>query len=437
MGDKLTTQPYKGSRDFFPEEMRFRSWMFHKMGAAVQSFGFERVDAPLIEPIEIYLAKTSEEIVGQQIYAFTDRGGRNVAIRPEMTPTVARMVAAKIRELPRPIRWYSIPNLWRYERPGKGRLREHWQLNVDIFGARDPFLADVEILQVAVALMREFSAKPDQFNVYLNHREILNAFLENILGLPNEKWAEVTRVMDKKEKVSPEEFAQLLGEQGLSGEKIEILKNYLERGFDFLRDNSEKLGGAVSYLFELMEALEAVGLKEHVQYNPGVVRGFDYYTGIVFEIFDNHPDNRRSLFGGGRYDNLVGAFSKESLNAVGFGMGDVTFQEFLRLHDLLPQLVSGRDVYVCSFAGSQLRAAALAAGDLLRRAGLRVEVSGGGDKLKKQFEEADAKKVPFAILIGDEELQSKSVVIKDMAAGSQEVVELDKAAEYLKSALGR
>ncbi len=435
MSEKLTTNPYKGSRDFYPDEMRFRSWMFHKMGRAVQSFGFERIDAPLIEPIDIYLAKTSEEIVSQQIYSFTDRGKRHVAIRPEMTPTVARMVAAKVRELPRPIRWYSIPNLWRYEKPGKGRLREHWQLNVDIFGCRDPFLADVEILQVAIAIMHEFMANREQFKVYLNHRQILNHFLEKMLQLAPEKWAEVTRVMDKKEKVQPDEFNKLLKEQGLDDTQIKQLQQYLETGLDFLKKNAKELGEPAQYLFDLLAALEAVGLSDFIEYNPSVVRGFDYYTGIVFEIFDNHPENRRSLFGGGRYDNLVGAFSKESLNAVGFGMGDVTFQEFLRLHGLLPELKPAKDIYVCSFAERKLQEAAMVAAANLRRSGFQVETSGGGEKLKKQFEEANAKNIPFVALIGDEEIEKETIVIKNMIDGSQESVPTGEMDQYLKNAL--
>ena len=179
----LTTQPYKGTRDFFPEDMRFREAMFAVMHRVVRQYGFDQIDAPIIEPVDLYLAKTSEEIVGQQIYSFKDRGDRLVAIRPEMTPTVARMVAARFQETPKPVRWYSIPNVWRYEQPGKGRLREHWQLNCDIFGAASEKLADLELLNLAVDLLRGYGATGQHFKVYLSHRSILNGVLLSLIHI--------------------------------------------------------------------------------------------------------------------------------------------------------------------------------------------------------------------------------------------------------------
>ena len=179
----VSAKPYKGSRDFYPQDMRIRDWYFGRLSEVCESFGFEKIDAPLIEPVELYLAKTSEEIVNQQIYSFEDRSGRKVAIRPEMTPSVSRMIASKLRELGKPIRWYSIPNLWRYERPGKGRLREHWQLNADIFAAQDPFIADCEILQLALNILITFGAKKGDFILKVNHRGILTHLLEHILKI--------------------------------------------------------------------------------------------------------------------------------------------------------------------------------------------------------------------------------------------------------------
>ncbi|MES0489064.1 MAG: histidine--tRNA ligase [Leptospirales bacterium] len=425
MKDKISTKPYRGSRDFYPDEMRFRSWVFEKLSTVVESFGFEKIDAPLIEPIEIYLAKTSEEIVSQQIYSFTDRGGRNVAIRPEMTPTVARMVAGKIMELPKPIRWYSIPNLWRYERPGRGRLREHWQLNADIFGAKNEEHVDIEIVQLAIELLKSFGADETQFKLYLNHRQILNDVFENIIALKPEIWANVSRIMDKKEKISEQEYTEFLTEQGLNETQISILNEYMNSGLDFITKNSEKIGPSGEAFLNVISALEKLGYQKYIEYNPGVVRGFDYYTGLVFEVFDSHPDNARSLFGGGRYDNLVGTFSKQSINAVGFGMGDVTFAEFLKLHNLIPETNRKTQIYFASFAEKELRIESLKLAMDLRNKGYFVENCSGDKKLTRQFEEANAKSIPVVLLQGEQEVQDKTIAIKNMSTGEQTTVPIE------------
>ncbi|MDH4263288.1 MAG: histidine--tRNA ligase [Spirochaetia bacterium] len=436
MADYLSTAPYKGTRDFYPDEMRIRTWMFQNISEVLESFGFEKIDAPLIEPVEMYLAKTSEEIVNQQIYSFTDRGGRNVAIRPEITPTVARMVAQKIRELPRPIRWYSIPNLWRYEKMGKGRLREHWQVNADLLGTSDEIMADVEILQLANEVLAKFGASKEHYQVYINHRKILNLVFEKILKIPVEKWAAISRVMDKKEKISAEEFTQMLISEGLAQAQAEELKKYMSSGMDYLKSNGIENEECVFRFLEVFKILDSLGYGELVQYNPAVIRGFDYYTGLVFEIFDKHPDNRRSLFGGGRYDNLVSAFSKDAINAVGFGMGDVTFVDFLKAHNLLPEIKRNTEIYIAVFASddndSNVRLNNFKLSANLRKAGFRVELSSGHKKLGKQFDEAHSKNIPFVVLQGAEETKKNSVMIKDMSTGAQEEVPYDQLTSIMR-----
>ena len=439
MSEYLSTAPYKGTRDFYPDEMRVRTWMFQKVSEALESFGFEKIDAPLIEPVEMYLAKTSEEIVNQQIYSFVDRGERNVAIRPEITPTVARMVAQKIRELPRPIRWYSIPNLWRYEKPGRGRLREHWQVNADILGTSDEIMADVEILQLANEVLAKFGATHDHYQVYINHRKILNLVFEKILKLPSGKWAAVSRVMDKKEKVSEDEFKQMLFTEGLTESQAEDLKKYMTSGMEYLKTGGIETEECVLQFIEVLETLHAMGYGNLVQYNPAVIRGFDYYTGLVFEIFDKHPDNRRSLFGGGRYDNLVSAFTKDAINAVGFGMGDVTFADFLKAHNLLPEVKRNTQIYIAVFsqveANSPVRLNNFKISSELRKAGFRVELSSGHKKLGKQFDEAHSKNIPFVILQGADEIQKKTVMIKELSTGVQDEVAYDQLIQILKDKL--
>jgi histidyl-tRNA synthetase len=419
----LSTQPYKGTRDFFPEDMRFREAMFSVMHRVVRQYGFDQIDAPLIEPIDLYLAKTSEEIVGQQIYSFTDRGDRKVAIRPEMTPTVARMVAARFHETPKPIRWYSIPNVWRYEQPGKGRLREHWQLNCDLFGAASEKLGDLEILSLAVDLLRGYGADASQFRLYLSHRSILNGVLGGELKLPQEKWPAIARIMDKKAKVKPEAYVAMLEAEGVTALQRAELDFFLIEKLDYLKKKYH-LEGA-SYVLEVMQELKNLGLGDYVEYDPSVVRGFDYYTGLVFEVFDTHPENRRSLFGGGRYNNLVGAFGKETLNAVGFGMGDVTLEDFLRTHQLLSDQPRKVDLYI-ALIDEKLGGYALSLARKLRARGLSVEVSLGAGKLGKQFQEAEKKQIARVIILGEDEAASGVYTVKTLSTGEQAKLTVDQ-----------
>ncbi|HRP68061.1 MAG TPA: histidine--tRNA ligase [Turneriella sp.] len=413
---QLSTQPYKGTRDFFPDAMRFREKMFAVMHKTVRSYGFDQIDAPILEPIDIYLAKTSEEIVGQQIYSFTDRGERKIAIRPEMTPTVARMVAARFHETPKPIRWYSIPNVWRYEQPGKGRLREHWQLNCDIFGAPNEKLADLEILNLAIDLMRGYGANESHFKLYLSHRGILNGVLGKELKLPPEKWAGVARIMDKRAKIKPDAYIEMLRAEGVGDNEQQELDLFLNEKITYLKKKSH-LEGA-SYVVEMLQSLEEIGLNAFVEYDPSVVRGFDYCTGLVFEVFDAHPDNRRSLFGGGRYNNLVGAFGKENLNAVGFGMGDVTLEDFLRTHQLLGDVPRKVELYI-ALMDEKLLEHAMQLASTLRARNLSVEVSLGAGKLGKQFQEAEKKGIPRVLILGEDEAKSGVYSVKTLTTGEQ------------------
>lgn len=418
----LSTQPYKGTRDFFPEDMRFREAMFSVMHRVVRQYGYDQIDAPIVEPIDVYLAKTSEEIIGQQIYSFTDRGDRKVAIRPEMTPTVARMVAARFHETPKPIRWYSIPNVWRYEQPGKGRLREHWQLNCDLFGAASEKLGDLEILSLAVDLLRGYGADASQFRLYLSHRSILNGVLGAELKLQQDKWPAIARIMDKKAKVKPEAYVAMLEAEGVTALQRAELDFFLIEKADYLKKKYHLEGAA--YVLEIIEELKTLGLDAFVEYDPSVVRGFDYYTGLVFEVFDTHPENRRSLFGGGRYNNLVGAFGKETLNAVGFGMGDVTLEDFLRTHQLLTDQPRKVDLYI-ALLDDKLGGHALALARKLRARGLSVEVSLGAGKLGKQFQEAEKKQIARVIILGEDEAASGVYAVKMLATGEQAKLTVD------------
>jgi histidyl-tRNA synthetase len=396
---QLSTQPYKGTRDFYPEDMRVRRWMFDRFREAVGRYGYQEYDGPMLEPFDLYAAKTGEEIVNQQLYWLVDRGDRKLAVRPEMTPTLARMVAAKVNELPRPVRWFSIPNLWRYERPQRGRLREHWQLNVDVLGG-DPLQADAEILGVALELMRAFGGEK-YASIRVNNRRLMDHFFKDVLQLSAETALATTKALDSRAKIGEEAYAKWLSDLGVSAHQRERMEKFFASSFEEVaRDIPCRGTEELSALFGMMKES---GAGEQVVFDPTVLRGMDYYTGTVFEIYDISPENRRALFGGGRYDDLLGLFGKTKLPGVGFGMGDVGFQNFLEVHGLLPSITAGIDAFV-SLPRADLRGTAEQVARALRAAGLRVitplEVGGFGAQLKQ----ATKLGARFAVLFGDTEL---------------------------------
>lgn len=396
----LSTDPYKGVRDFYPEDMAVQRYIFDTWAKTAESFGFERYDASVLEPSDLYKSKgaENEEMVNEQTYTFTDRGDREVTLRPEMTPTVARMVAGRKRELVFPLRWYSIPNLFRYERTQRGRLREHWQLNCDIFGADDTS-ADVEIISLAYHTFSNFGATADTFTIKVNDRSALNKQL-NDAGIVDEATIRaVTNVIDKKAKVSSEDFRSMLNEAA---------------GFEF--SLPEAVPEEVS---KVLAGLTALGITNAV-YDPSIVRGFNYYTGTVFEFFDNSPENNRSLLGGGRYDNLTGLFSTEPVSGIGFGYGDVTMRDFLETHGLLagrvPSSAASLAILTTDTAFN-IDAERLAAE--FRAAGVRTAVDIGNKKLDKKMSDANKRGVPFVLVYGENERNSDSYIVKRMSDGSE------------------
>jgi histidyl-tRNA synthetase len=413
----LSTDGYKGTRDFYPEQMRFRRWAFGQLGAVCESFGYEPYDGPMLESFDLYAAKTGEEIVNRQLYHLKDQSDRRLAVRPEMTPTMARMVAAKIGELPRPIRWYSIPNLWRYERPQRGRLREHWQLNVDVLGG-DILQADLEILSVATSLISSFGSEA-AVEVRINHRALVDHFFEKELSLEGASKLAVMKLVDAKDKMKPEAYEQGLVQCGLDASQIQKLKNFFSLSLDELHRLHPNEGS--EHLLALFKILPKSIGKNKIQFDPSVMRGLDYYTGMVFEIFDTHAENRRAMFGGGRYDNLIGLFGKESLSGVGFGMGDVTLENFLEVHGLKPKIQTNIDVLVGCTTDQELERT-LTAATRLRASGANTMTAlrsmGFGDTLKSTHKHG----VRFALLFGEDEWNRGAVLVKDLREGTQEEV---------------
>lgn len=409
----LSTQPYKGARDFYPEDKRIQKYVFSKLRQVVESFGYQEYDAPFLEPFEIYAAKSGDEIVNDQLYSFEDRGGRKVAIRPEMTPSVSRLVAAKRQELPYPLRLYSIPNLWRYERPQRGRLREHYQLNVDIFGV-DGAEADAEIMQVADTILKALGAQPDMYKININSRQAMVAAM-NSFGLNESELKAAYKLVDKMPKLEESDFDKLIAEQ-LGQDKAAKLRDYLK---------TDQPPEKVQRIIDILQASDV----SSAVYEPSVVRGIEYYSDIVFEVFDTNPENARSLFGGGRYDGLVELFGVEHLPVVGFGMGDVSLLNFLETHQLLPALKPETD------------AAVILVGDIykevqpvlsqLRSKNINLAVDNSGRKLDAQIKNAVKSGVRYALFIGEQELGSNSFKLRDLEKGEEKQLSLDEIASTL------
>ncbi len=417
---KLSTQPYKGARDFYPEDKRLQKYMFNTMRKVVERYGYEEYDAPILEPIEMYLAKSGEEIVHEQTYVFEDRGGRTVTIRPEMTPTVSRMVAAKRQELAYPLRWYSIPNLWRYERPQRGRLREHWQLNVDLFGLPDA-TAEAEIIQTSDAILKAFGATHDMYSIKLNSRKLMDFIMHDYLGLNETQTHTIVKLIDRMHKMPSETFAAEADsvftptqrDEGASNKLLGLLKiKQIDHLPEAIRDHD-----SLVKLKELMETLKDNRVTNAV-FDITLMRGFDYYTDIVFEVFDKHPENNRSMFGGGRYDGLVGLFGVEPVPTVGFGMGDVTLQNFLEVHDLLPKLRPETDVYVVLIGDVYAQAQKIITE--LRDMGANVAVDTTGRKPDKQIKTAVKKGIHYAMFIGEKEIKDELYVVRNLMTSVEE-----------------
>lgn len=432
----LPTQPYKGARDFYPEDKRLQKYLFGVYRQVAERFGYEEYDAPILEPVELYKAKSGEEIVNEQTYVFKDRGDRTVVIRPEMTPSVSRMVAAKRQELAYPLRWYSIPNLWRYERPQRGRLREHWQLNVDIFGVAG-LEAEHEAIELADAILQAFGAKRSMYKISLNSRKLTDAIMNDYLELSKEQAHATIKLVDRMHKMEPAAFKAQLDEiltpsqlkAGLNKKLLGLLK------VTSLSDLPKELAehASVGELKTLFELLANSGIT-NLAFDVTLMRGFDYYTDIVFEMSDSDDQNNRSMFGGGRYDGLVGLFGVEPVPTVGFGMGDVTLQNFLESHKLLPVLKAETNLYVV-LVGNVYEPAQTVIKEL-RAAGLNLAVDISGRKPDKQTHSAAKKGSRYVLFIGVQELASGQFTLKDLNSGQESKLSIEQlASDATKSRL--
>jgi histidyl-tRNA synthetase len=426
----MPPQALPGFRDFYPADFALRAHIFRTWRTVAARYGFEEYDGPPLEPLELYTAKSGDEIVGQ-LYNFTDTGGREVALRPEMTPTLARMVAARANGLKKPIRWFSIPQLFRYERQQRGRLREHFQLNCDLIGEPGP-LGDAEIIALAVDAVRAFGLGPEDVRVRVSDRRVLTALL-GALALGEAQSATVYQVLDKFGRVPREASIGRLREAGIGGAAIDRLLAATSAGsWDRLRDETRGLAGvaeAGAALSRTTGALEAMGLGAFVDLDLTIVRGLAYYTGTVFELFDARGQ-LRAICGGGRYDNLLQALGGVDLPALGFGMGDVVLAELLRDRGLAPGEPASIDVFVAGVTEEDLPHV-LALAHQLRDAGLRAEYALSAQAVGRQLKLADSRGARLAVVIGPDDRARGEVVVKDLAGKTQAAVARDAAITHL------
>ncbi len=413
----------KGTRDFYPEELAQRRWLYERIREVSESFGYQEYDGPFLERLELYAAKSGEELVKEQSFVFPDRGGDMIALRPELTPSLARMVAARARSLPTPIRWWSFGPFWRYERPQKGRTREFFQWNIDLLGFNNPE-ADAELVAIAATFFRALGLGPDQVKILINSRNLVDGQLSK-LGLTPEERPAALRLIDRRDKMEPTAWAAYAGEIGLTPRQFDGLQQMLAD-----RDAWNQAPDLVA----LFQATEPLGIQEYLAYDATVIRGLDYYTGPVFEARDQVGEYR-AILGGGRYDNLVGDVGGDPVPGTGFAMGDVVIGLVLQQAAARPALrANPADVLVTTFDQTSA-AASLRLCARLREAGLRVEWFPEGGRLPRQLKYADRQGIPLAAIIGPDEAAVGRVTIKDLRSGVQTDGPLSEAAALVRTAL--
>jgi len=415
----ILVRPCRGMRDFYPDQMVIRQWLFEKMREAARLFGYQEYDGPALEPLALYAAKSGEELVKKQTFILKDRSGQKLALRPELTPTLARMVAQKQGQLNMPLRWFSIGPRWRYERPQKGRTREFYQWDVDLIGI-DSSEADAEVIAIAVELLRSIGFSAEQVVVKVNNRRFLEQKL-NFIEVPKSKIQIVFSAIDKKDKMSDKNWKEYLKEIGLNKLQIEDLQG-------ILKDND--FSGESDELTTLFSTLKDLGVADYVEFDPTVVRGLEYYTGTVFEARDR-GEEFRAILGGGRYDNLVEVVGGREVTGVGFACGDVVMEEVLKKFDLWPSLnPTPTSVLVTALDDSCYRAS-LQFTSRLRKNQVSTELYLVPVKLNKQFKYADKRGIDWVVVLGPKEIANKSVTLKSLKTGQQETISQNQAIKKL------
>ncbi len=416
-------RPVRGTRDFYPEDMTFRRWLYAKIREASERFGYQEFDGPFLERLDLYAAKSGEELVKKQSFVFEDRGGEMVALRPELTPSLARMVAAKSGALPRPIRWWSFGPFWRYERPQRGRAREFFQWNIDLLGIESPE-ADAEIVSAGAEFLRSVGLSPDAVKILVNDRRLAESQLDNI-GIGPERRGLAFRLIDRRDRMPPDKWADWSLEEGLSREELEQMQVLLE---------DREAWRSSAPLQRFFEATDSMGVGDYVAYDPAVIRGLDYYTGTVFEARDS-AGKFRAIFGGGRYDDLVSAVGGDPVPGTGFAMGDMVIRLVLEQYDATPALdARPAEVLVTTFDEGTLMPALKLATEF-RGSGLEVEWYPLAEKLAKQLKYANRVGARVAVILGPDEIAAERVTIRDLLTGEQQSIPRREAAALVSRIL--
>jgi histidyl-tRNA synthetase len=418
---KNIIKPVKGTRDFYPEDMSIRTWLYKNVRHASELYGYQEYEAPILETIDLYAAKSGEELVKEQSFVFPDRGGDLITLRPELTPSLTRMVAQRQHQLLFPIRWWSFGPFWRYERPQKGRAREFFQWNIDLIGVANPE-ADAELVAIIATFFRLVGLDPNQVVILVNDRQLIDNELKS-LGISPDKRSDVFRLIDRRGKMQPFEWEAYALEIGLSQQQLSELKTLLE-------DN--ELWKKSPELVDFFEVLSALNAIDYVRFDANIIRGLDYYTGIVFEAQDLGGEVRRAILGGGRYDNLLADVGGKPLPGVGFAMGDVVITLILENAGLLPKETgnSPAPVLVTVFDKEHLRYSFALAAEL-RQQGLKVATYPQPERLSKQFKYADRLGFKFALVIGPDEINTGKVTLKNLKTGHQVELQYDRAAAII------
>lgn len=419
-----TITAVRGTREFYPEEMAIRAWFYQKLQGISTSFGYQEYDGPFLEPLELYAAKSGEELVKEQSFVFPDRGGNLITLRPELTPSLARMVAQRQRQLSYPLRWWSFGPMWRYERPGKGRSREFFQWNIDLIGVESPE-GDAELVAVAAIFLREVGLSPDQVQILVNNRRLIEDELL-VIGIPEALHLDVIRLIDRRDKMSADSWKTYALDTGLNATQFDSLVLMLSQ--DDLWQKSDDLR-------RLFAVLKVLGIVDYVRFAPYIVRGLDYYTGTVFEAWDKDGEFR-AILGGGRYGNLVEAVGGTPISGVGFAMGDVVIPLVLEKFGCLPapEILMNPPVLVTIFnEETKLPAIQLAAE--LRASGIAVAVYPRVDKLRKQLKYADRLMAPAVIIAGPDELAQNQVTVKDLRNRDQQTLPRSEVSAFIRTLL--
>ena len=422
---KNIIQSVKGTREFYPYEMAMRTWLYAKIRSVSESFGYQEYDGPFLESIDLYAAKSGEELVKEQSFVFPDRGGNLITLRPELTLSLARMVAQKQNELIYPLRWWSFGPFWRYEKPQKGRSREFFQWNIDLIGVNSPE-SDAELVAICAEFFRAVGLTSSEVKILVNDRRLVDQQMTRI-GISQDKKAEVLGFIDRKDKMRGPEWEAYVMEKGLSEKQKDGLLEILE---------NKQIAESSPELNRFFRALEALGVSDYVEFDPRVVRGLDYYTGIVFEARDI-GENARAILGGGRYDNLVGDVGGDPLPGVGFAMGDVVISIILKELNKLPEFKINPALVMVTVFDETTISASFSMAAKIRQAGIAVQVYPESGKLGKQYKYADRIGTRFVVTLGPDEIEQGTAQIKDLVSGDQTNVKQGAVAAFLLKNLAR